>query len=746
MYPNDPSFRLEIPEAGIRPSAPFIFSTRVNIVQKTFTQSEITYTDDSTTNLNSFPNTLVDCTFKFRPNVDIPAGSVIQFTLPGFTAPGAVIQMSGVIVPLVGETDLSYWGVDMGWDQTNFKLTIPVPVGEKAERNDLSVFRVLSAKGGFRLPPTTLTVNDPSLTIEVIENQIIYPEPWKSSPRVVSRSFNQSEFRYLPPTKESIFLFIIKLQPTVNLTSSSPIQLTLPGFRNSLSKLNIHITGPSRGLIEDSMGQWNATTSQLTLNIPEGQNIPADTLVEIQIEESQGFILPDRLHENDETLRVAALNNIDPSEPVKISPKIGSGPTTSPPHMFCMMQHERGTKTIGPVCANAVDLDPPLEDPCDPYYWVTVGGCDPPALELQPISIYGFNLELDDQLTFLPEAQLCGSNSGSVLSSFSIPTNVTLAEDKSVLQFHGISSLDTGYFRICIMHQGYIFDVGKVVVRPACEKKNYVMVDGVCVQHCPKTKVPIAGACLRDPVAGEDWDSQALMLPVRMTDAPEAYADASSDDLERQYFVYRYRYELAKILNCDPNRIGIASLSNGSVIVNTVFKPVVTDGALVTTDERSPMGLISLLQALQRDTSSNLYMNTFFKCVNGNGWAGGSACIDSAYRPEPQFVRECPSDGVYRIFCPYDNAIMGQAAGYTFFVLAAILIPGLLAMFCFCAWQMDTDGGEAIDEDTMEKVRQNPKLVKPGLQVEYARSWLEGRFMGENWEKNRKMNLAITST
>jgi len=730
MYPNDPSFRIEIPEAGIRPAAPFKFSTRVNIRNKTFIRSMMTYEVPGSTSPLAFPGEPADVLLKFEANVEIPAGSIIQLSLPGFQSNQELIRMQPPVVPLVGQNSLHYWNSDLEWDQQEFKLNLHVPIGYKATRGALSVVRIMTNEGGFVLPKFTLNVNDPRLTIAVIENQIVFPEPIKSSPRVVERSFSISEFDYQPLQQESIFLFKIRLQPTVNISETQPIVMNLPGFRNSLSKLNIHVTGPGRELIRDSMAQWNATTSELRLYPVEGGKILADTIVELQIQESQGFILPSALHANDTNLQIRSENNI-PAAPVLMSPKVGSGPTTSPPHLFCMYQHERGTKTSVPICTAAVDSYPPLTDPCNEEELERCG-CSLLSPEIQPIRIQGFNLDTDDVITFLPEEQLCGSKADGVLSSFAMPNNITVSADKDILEFHGISSIDTGYFRICIMHQGKLFDVGRVTVRPSCGD-SYVMVDGVCVQHCPKTKVPTAGACLRDPVAGENWDSQALMLPIRMTDpniAKADMADATLDDPERKYFAYRFVYELAKILNCDPKRITIASLSNGSIIVNTIFIPVVEDGEQVTTDERSPMGLISLLQALQRDSSSQLYSSPFFKQM------------DRIFRPEPLRVRMCYNDGIYRIFCPFERgSIMPLSVGFMVFGIAVLVCPCLIACCCYAAWHMDMEGADAIDEDTLEKVKKNPKLVKPDMQVEYARSWLEGRFMGEEWENARQRKL-----
>merc|ERR1711865_1361671 len=83
-------------------------------------------------------------------------------------------------------------------------------------------------------------------------------------------------------------------------------------------------------------------------------------------------------------------------------------------------------------------------------------------------------------------------------------------------------------------------------------------------------------------------------------------------------------------------------LSNGSVVINTIFTPAVPEESAVTyTDERSPLSLVSLFKKLQDDTSSSMY-------------AAGSLFKDivRAYKPETIKVRKCV-DEQYRVFCPY---------------------------------------------------------------------------------------------
>merc|ERR1719408_199395 len=118
--------------------------------------------------------------------------------------------------------------------------------------------RLTKTQAGFRLPKSALAPNDQRLTLAVIQNQIIYAEPIKKSPRVISRSFSVSTLQYIPPVQESIFQLVIHLQPTVTITDRNEISIMLPRFRriDSLQGKNVHLIGPSRGLIKDSMASW----------------------------------------------------------------------------------------------------------------------------------------------------------------------------------------------------------------------------------------------------------------------------------------------------------------------------------------------------------------------------------------------------------------------------------------------------------------------------------------------------------
>jgi len=381
------------------------------------------------------------------------------------------------------------------------------------------------------------------------------------------------------------------------------------------------------------------------------------------------------------------------------------------------------------------DPNPPLEDPCSPE---EMQRCDCPPLTEEPVNITvsGFQLQPGDRLTFIPYSQLCSATAQSkgTLSSFSPPQKVFTSPNNSWLAYENISSVDSGYYRICMVHVGQMFDVGKIVVRPSC-KSPLVLVDGVCVNDCPRTKVPIAGDCLRDPHALAPEERQALMLPITIDDPDQRrdLANAPSDDPERKYFMYRFTYDLASLLNCDSKRILISSLSNGSgVVINTIFTPAVgEDGPVTVTDERSPLGLVSLFRRLQADTSSSMY-------------AAGSLFKDivRAYTPEPIKVRICKSDDEYRVFCPYvDDTIWAWGKTFAWYAVGQLVVALCLVVLCCGVWRIDADRKEPIDEDIIEKLIRDPKLVEPEIRLEFARSWIEGRFMGEKWQKEREKSF-----
>jgi len=732
-YRNDPAFRIAIPGAGIAEEQ-FLHSTKWIDVTKTFVRTILYYGDPGSV---WYPGEAPDLNFKFEPNVDLYAGTVITLKLPGFTVSSTTVFMTAPETAVSNEFDVSGFLTTGEWNPFTEELKLTVPVGNAIIRR-LNVMRIRAVgNAGFMLPITSLEKDDPGLRISVDGNQFIYEEQIQSSPRIVRRTFLVSEFEYRPPIKESIFLFIMRLKPAVNITFPADIVINLPGFRNSLSKQKIEITGPSRAYIKDAEGLWNETTEMLRfVMIFNGNAIVADESLEFNIKESQGFILPTKLQRNDPSIRIQSVNNIL-WEPVKTSPMVGNMPYS--PHRFCMTQYEENVRTREPICPNAKDCEPPLTDPCSAKELERCG-CDSRLDEKFNITIQGFNLEDTDTLQFLPYETLCSLSSKPLfLKGFTLQQYPpTINKEGNQATFGGFFSTKAGYFRMCYMHAGTLFDIGFAKVKPACASP-YVQVGGTCVEHCPVSKIPVAGECTRDPHAMDDSDMQALMLQVVMSDPAISgsthLSQRDSMDQELRYFVYRYTYELARLLHTQPERIKVASVSKGSTLVNTVFTAVTDMNAV---DTRSPAALISLLRALQSDTSSSFYLNLFFQNIDKP--RSLSQIVSGVYDSPELKVREC-MDGVYRVFCPYVGEIIPLAWSYTIFVVAVLLVPVALGILCLCAWKLDFETSPAVNEHTLDSLRTEPKKVDKPLQIEYAKSWLEGRFMGEQWQKSRDSPL-----
>jgi hypothetical protein len=492
--------------------------------------------------------------------------------------------------------------------------------------------------------------------------------------------------------------------------------------------------------------------------------------LEFEFTESMGFSLPRTLLENDPRLLVKSDGKTGQADnikwqPVKMSPMVGNGPYED--HKYCMYQYERGVRTTTPLCLAAVQCNPPLVDPCSKEELARCG-CRPTSDEPVDLTVNGFQLRgKQDRIAFRPFENGCLDKlpAGSK-SPFSPPQSVSVDDDRSVNSYQKITSMDTGKFRICITHADMIFDIGYIVVRPSCEAP-LVMVDGTCVVHCTKVTVPVAGNCKRDPIVKQPWDDRAVMSAVKIGPevAKRGIAEMKSDEPERRYFIYRFRYDLARLLDCDPNRIVVGSLAgpplptndtavadedqalavtSGAVgadpvllnpdevidlrvTVSTVFLPVDNEGAETPSRERSPMALVSLLQKLQADQSSQMYANNFFKY------------IDRDFVPDAVLVRVC-HDGTYRIFCPYTKPSVDMIGAGLIWLGGSVAVMVIISTCCYGCWRADHFDSESMLE-------RDPKKQRPETRREFAQSWLEGRFCDEHWQalrdKHRPQSLAI---
>jgi len=734
MYQQDPSLLIGIPDAGIK-MQPFNYTSRVNREGKSFSISEMFYGEEGNV---AYPNRITDLRLTFQPNVALREGSIIRIKLPGFKSPYTKVALRPLQSNLYDTTYMSFRKVNDSvpyatWDAENEILDFEVDSGAVVRNNAPTMIFLPRLMARFRVPAESLTMNDPRLTIQSLGAQIIREEQIKASDPVIPREFQVSRYEYTPQNRLSTFLFRVQLVSTVNITRKNAITLELPGFRNVLGHDHIHITGKDGHKVELPIGfvagegieaaaQWNEERS--TLQIWPKVQFDAYYPIEFTIEENQGFILPRTLYRNDERLTITSENNILP-EPVRESPLIGDGPYEN--QRYCFIQYEKGTRTSNPRCRRQ-DCYPPLKDPCSPR---ELERCLCDDIEETPgaIIVQGFQLYAEDVLGAISIDKMCTDTfEDDIDTGFNIRNdNSQVTKDRDELEIFNATSATTGYFRLCLRHFESVFDVGVATVRPACEPASLVMVEGICVEHCPPSKIPIAGECLMDPVALLPLDNQAILVSLRMNQrSSEESTEMFTkhwEDPERMQFVYQFQSQLAKYLNTPMDRFRIASISNGSVIVNLVFVPAEgLNSDMGGMTDRSPAGLLSVMRALQADESSSIYESPFFQT------------IDRTYAPDSVEVVQC-EDQEYRTVCPFIRA----SAANNIIVFIAVVLGGsiFLVALCFAVWRCDADAKDK-GELTLEAAGKNPHALDPAMQAEFARSWLESRQMESEKTINKR--------
>ncbi|CAD7927173.1 unnamed protein product [Amoebophrya sp. A25] len=429
MYLNDPSLKISVPAAGI-PEQFFNFTTRVNDMGKQFTESRLSY---GAVGSVAHPSSPMDLTIEFSTNVQLPSGTTIRLTLPGFIS--AVLEPK--LEPPAGESLLhysyfsrrviqvtttdttgftqnlnvvEYFGV---WNQAAFTLDLTLRNGQFIPPNQVHKMTIKSSLANevFRLPER-LEPNDPRLTIQTTSKQIILPQAIRNSPQVVDRSFDISTFTYEPRNARSTFMMSMIFKPTVDVGTNDDIVLRLYGFTNALGRQQIHLTGNDAALIEGSKAQWNPTTQDLTIKIARGSILKANSTLSLTIQESQGFQLPATLNQNDPTLLIkSGVNNIKQAA-VKNSPMVGDGPHED--QRFCMYQYETGTRTIEPrmsVCTIPCDgtINSIITDPCSTEELQRCGCFADLAPDgaAVPLKIRGFQLVESDRVGFVPLDEQC---------------------------------------------------------------------------------------------------------------------------------------------------------------------------------------------------------------------------------------------------------------------------------------------------------------------------------------------------
>jgi len=108
--------------------------------------------------------------------------------------------------------------------------------------------------------------------------------------------------------------------------------------------------------------------------------------------------------------------------------------------------------------------------------------------------------------------------------------------------------------------------------------------------------------------------------------------------------------------------------------------------------------------------------------------------MDRDYELTSIYVSLCP-DNIYRSICPYMDTLRPREAIWAIFLFSIIGISTVCCGVCFGAWRTDYDTAEvkqAGQEFFQRANKAEPANLDPSLQTEYAKSWLEGRYMGDD--------------
>jgi len=90
---------------------------------------------------------------------------------------------------------------------------------------------------------------------------------------------------------------------------------------------------------------------------------------------------------------------------------------------------------------------------------------------------------------------------------------------------------------------------------------------------------------------------------------------------------------------------------------------------------------------------------------------------------------------MYRSLCPYMDSLRPRERILAIFLFAIFAVSFVCAGICFGAWRTDYDTAEvrrAGKEFFHKANKSEPGTLDPSLQTEYAKSWLEGRYMGDD--------------
>jgi len=716
---DDQSFYITIPDSGMT-SDQYLSVDKIGTIstRKGFSYSEIFY--GLSNPLPPIPNEYMSMHFVFVPTFDILSGSIVRFSLPDFRhVSGKKVYISEML-PSVGNPSTSLVNIPPlgvsykafmfdgkfffgSWDPTACILDFTVSDGSAlvaGESVDIWV------ENGFQVPDSKL-INDPSLTIQVVGNQIANPTVIQRSPAIVDRKFEISSIDFFPQNPGQTTSVVVRLVASVDLKYGTVIDIGLPGF---VSPMLMNSTGEG-GYVPDMIfvanvacwivasqieincdGSWDWKAENLLVrfgsaaaNGANDQSISRETTIEIQIMESAGFILPQFVDASvSGGLTISAVDNI-PSALFTSAPLVGHGPFLN--QTFCLDLYQLNgvsmhlnfepampsNMLMDPVCTiGRCGISNWVRDPCSARELERCG-CSSSSSSPGGLSISGYSLSNTDRVKIVSAGEDCDSG-----TSFAIGVQIldrskiiqpsrqgdtmrgmeiqgVVSSDSRTLTITPIRGIKSGQYDICYkyMSSETAHVIGRIFVKPSCESP-LVLLGSVCYETCPSGYVPVNGECsmfTKPPLMSVLQAEPALAGTLAFVYPNADYLGLSylaPTDSTFIFFQYVMIENLRSILfEEDPSRFVVAAIGTGedekllirvkdTIIVTVVFTPS------NSISSRTSFELFTLLSHLIKDYDSVLYANEFFSTL----------LPEETNVDEPILVVFCETSGKYQTVCP----------------------------------------------------------------------------------------------
>ena len=715
---NDKSIFVTVHDSGISNKQYFEFSDRVNTeLEKTFLTSRIEFNSDfPLSGAVGYVRFFLTPTFMLRP------GAIIVLGLPsGFVPMEAPILLHHVVNITCA---------------VSFEKKIHIEVIE-------NIFADFAFSIKYQFPERTL-VNDPKFTVELIGAQVLPRKQFKRSEAIVPKVFQKSEIQYdpkIPLTTTSISVHLIS---TIALNITDSIDITLTGFVLEADNLPVAVSIDNVPINLFS-ASWNATTELLSLIL--GVGVAEESEIFIQV--SEAFILPQWLALNDPKITAKVPGKIVDT-PFLSSPLVGDGPYAN--QMFCAFMGEVGVRVL--LTENDASCLLQCNWVTDPCVASQLAACGCPSITDTPsaLVIRGFNLNETDTVVF--------SHSVNIQKSFA----TTKLLPNNGIEISNIRPLRPGTYVISVRHLGYLMPAGTLFVRPGCPGSK-LMMESVCLDTCPFGYIPISGECriLRLPPSSVLYSKTTLRITYPNADGL-GISTALESDSTFIFFKFVFLQNLNDLLyETDIDRFVITSISNNTVVEDTLVITLVITGPTFLSTNRSSQELLSLLNALIADGNSALYLNSIFSTLVPLPTA---AALAAAAAPPAAFY--CPQTGTYKTVCPLaitpvPTSPLEVPVWFNVGLFLGGIVGGIVFALVFLGlYRTDTSANSfqkkrmlasmnrrnlieqdndfsiiKIQADGGKKAKAiNPRnqlsLLEPSAQSEFAKSWLDGQLVDES--------------